>query len=701
MRRAGSISIRSPTAARIGNDGKAQTVTDLSSNLARVLNARSFDRTEASALAATKASRLAIEAVSPRVDNGRFPVKRVVGETVRVEADAFGEGHDPIAVALRWRAPGETDWREVRMQPLGNDRWAADFRLDQIGRYHFTVEAWRDEFAIFRGQLVKKFEAGLVVTLELEEGRRLVARVLRQAPHSVARSLRDLLGKLDRADDAERLQLLLAEDTQDLMSLADPRPFPCRLDFEQAVEAERPAAAFSAWYEMFPRSQSGDATRHGTFNDVAGRLPAIKAMGFDVVYFPPIHPIGQKNRKGRNNTLNAAPEDPGSPYAIGSSAGGHDAIHPELGTMEDFERLLATARETGLEIAIDLAIQASPDHPWLKSHPDWFDWRPDGTIRYAENPPKKYEDIVNVDFYTDGAKPSLWLALREVVLFWVGHGVKLFRVDNPHTKPLPFWEWLIAEVRSHYPDVVFLSEAFTRPKVMYRLAKVGFSQSYTYFTWRNTKAELQDYFTELSTEAPKEFFRPHLFVNTHDINPDFLQDAPRPAFLIRAALATTLSGLWGMYNGFELCEGRPDAKKKEYADSEKYQLVAWDWDRPGNIIAEITRLNAIRHANPALHSHLGVTFLKAENDQVLFFEKATPSRDNVLLIAVCLDPLHPQEAEIEVPFWRFGAETDALVAEDLFTGKQSVWTDPAQYIRLDPQEMPFSIWRVSQQELDR
>ena len=353
----------------------------------------------------------------------------------------------------------------------------------------------------------------------------------------------------------------------------------------------------------------------------------------------------------------------------------------------------------GLEIALDLAIQASPDHPWLAQHPEWFDWRPDGTIRYAENPPKKYEDIVNVDFYADGAKPSLWIALRDVVHLWVEQGVRLFRVDNPHTKPFAFWEWLIADIRRGHPDVVFLSEAFTRPKVMYRLAKIGFSQSYTYFTWRNSKWDLTQYLIELTQTAPKDFFRPHFFVNTHDINPDFLQDAPRSAFLIRAALATTLAGLWGMYNGFELCEGRPDAKKKEYADSEKYELTAWDWDRPGNIIAEITALNRIRRENPALQSHLGLTFLVAWNDDVLYFEKATPGRDNVILIAISLDPHRAQEADIEIPLWRFGLPDDATLAvEDLVQGTRFTWAGKIQRIRLDPADLPFSIWRLGRRE---
>jgi len=644
---------------------------------------------------AIEAPRLVIEAVTPAVDGGRYPVKRIVGDIVRVEADAFAEGHDAIAVALRWRAADEEAWRERRMVPLGNDRWTADLPLERLGRHYFTVEAWRDEFAIFHYELVKKHEAGLAVPLELEEGRGLVARTLEQASGEAASQLKSIAERLLHADDADRLAVLLAPETAEAMRAADPRPFRLR-HAPIPVDAERTGAGFASWYELFPRSQSGDPHRHGTFDDVIARLPAIRAMGFDVIYFPPIHPIGRTNRKGRNNSLTAGPDDPGSPYAIGSEEGGHDAIHPELGSFEDLGRLVAAAAEHGLELALDFAIQASPDHPWLKDHPEWFNWRPDGTIRYAENPPKKYEDIVNVDFYTDGAKPLLWTTLRDVIVLWVEQGVKLFRVDNPHTKPFPFWEWVIEDVRRGHPDVVFLSEAFTRPKVMYRLAKIGFSQSYTYFTWRNTKSELQEYLTELSTQPPKDFFRPHLFVNTHDINPDFLQNAPRSAFLIRAALATMLSGLWGMYNGFELCEGRPDQKKKEYADSEKYQLYAWDWDRPGNIIGEITRLNRIRRDNPALHSHLGITFLQAWNDNVLLFQKATPARDNILLIAVSLDPYAAQEADIEIPLWEWGLPDHGTVGvEDLMRGYRFTWTGKIHRIRLDPGQLPFSIWRVN------
>ncbi len=658
------------------------------------------------AVKAAASPRIAIEAISPACDDGRFPVKRTVGEVVDVEADVFVDGHDKLAVALLWRTADQADWQETRMHFLSNDRWAAPLPLTRIGRYEFAVEAWKDVFATYRDELEKKTSAGLNVSLELEEGRLLVQAA---ADHAESRGissfayLKALAGSLkNAASDAERVTALLSEPTADAMRLADARPFAVRSEQPLRIDVERTAARFSSWYELFPRSQSGDPARHGSFDDVIKRLPAIQAMGFDTLYFPPIHPIGRKHRKGRNNSLTPGPDDPGSPYAIGSEEGGHDAIHPQLGTLEDFRRLRDEAARHGLELALDFAIQCSPDHPWLKEHPDWFAWRPDGSIRYAENPPKKYQDIVNVDFYAKGAIPGLWTALRDVVLFWVNEGVKVFRVDNPHTKPLPFWEWMIGEVRARHPDTIFLSEAFTRPKMMYRLAKVGYSQSYTYFTWRHTKEEFTEYMTELSQSPVKEFFRPHFFVNTPDINPVFLQKSGRPGFLIRTALATTLSGLWGMYSGFELCEAAPVPGKEEYLDSEKYEIRAWDWQRPGNIIQEITLLNRIRKENPALQTHLNIRFLPASNDNILFYIKTTPPADscerfgdNVVMVAVNLDPFNAHEATLELPLWEFGVPDDGVLeVEDLVNGSRFGWRGKHQSLRLDPFVCPYAIWRV-------
>nr|WP_084544756.1 alpha-1,4-glucan--maltose-1-phosphate maltosyltransferase [Derxia gummosa] len=506
----------------------------------------------------------------------------------------------------------------------------------------------------------------------------------------------DLAAKPPLAIDPAALDLLLSAELAAVVHDTLDRAFLARVEPPVAVDAERPLAHFASWYELFPRSITTSPERHGTFADVITRLPAIRDMGFDVLYFPPIHPIGLSHRKGRNNSLVPAPDDPGSPYAIGSEDGGHDAIHPELGTLDDFRHLRDAAADHGLELALDFAIQCSPDHPWLRQHPGWFDWRPDGTIKHAENPPKKYEDIVNVDFYAADAMPDLWIALRDVVLFWVKEGVKIFRVDNPHTKPIPFWRWLIAEVRGRHPDVIFLSEAFTRPKPMYRLGKAGFTQGYTYFTWRHTKQEFIQYLTELATPPVRDVFRPNFFVNTPDINPKFLHDSGRAGFLIRAALAATLSGLWGMFAGFELCEAAAVPGKEEYLDSDKYEIRPRDWNAPGNIIAEITALNRVRRENPAFHTHTNARFLNCWNDNILYFAKATEDMSNFVLVAINLDPHHAQEADFEIPLWLFDLPDHAsLAGEDLMTGHKWTWTGKVQHMRLDPWFAPYGVWRVT------
>jgi starch synthase (maltosyl-transferring) len=653
--------------------------------------------TAAATEAATASARIAIENIQPSVDEGRFPVKRSVGQAVDVTADVFTDGHTKLAVRLLWRPADEDGWREVKMTAKPNDVWQASFVPDRIGRHVFTVEAWVDVYAAFENEITKKHAAGIDVALERQEG----IALLKAAAGRLGANGGDLAMVLENESGASQEQavaLFTLPRTRAAMERADARPFRTRAE-PVPLDVERREAGFAAWYEIFPRSQTDDPARHGTLQDVIATLPRVRAMGFDVLYFPPIHPIGKKNRKGRNNTLTPGPDDVGSPYAIGSEEGGHDALHPQLGTLEDFRALVAAAHEHGLELALDFAIQCSPDHPWLRDHPDWFDWRPDGSIRYAENPPKKYEDIVNVDFYKPGAIPALWVALRDVVLFWVKEGVKLFRVDNPHTKPLPFWEWMIGEVRARAPEVVFLSEAFTRPKVMYRLAKVGFSQSYTYFTWRNTRAELAEYLQELNEPPVRDFFRPHFFVNTPDINPEFLQHTGRPGHLIRAALAATLSGLWGVYNGFELCEATPVAPgKEEYLDSEKYEIRVWDYDRPGNIVPEITQLNRIRRENPALHTHLGTTFINAQHDNILLFLKQTPEGENAILVAISMDPRNAAESWIELPQWAMGLPSGSpLHVENLMPGGfgEERWDGTHRHLRLDPNSgLPFAIWRL-------
>ena len=646
---------------------------------------------------AVLAPRVAIGNPAPVIDGGRYPVKRTVGDLVTVEADIFSDGHEHLAAVLVWRAADARGWEQVPMRQLGNDRWRAEFPLARTGRHQFAIEAWRDRFGSLHAEIEAKRGAGNLSALDVGEAVALVEAAAARGKGTLATQLRALLRRLrSAADDEARAALLLEPETAQAMARSDERPFLLRSTVFE-VDTERRAARFASWYELFPRSQSGDAARHGSFDDVIAQLPRIRDMGFDVLYMPPIHPIGQTHRKGRNNSLTAQAGEPGSPYAIGSAEGGHDAIHPQLGTLADFARLREAAAAQGLELALDFAIQCSPDHPWLREHPGWFAWRADGSVRYAENPPKKYQDIVNVDFYAEGAIPGLWLALRDVVLFWVEQGVLLFRVDNPHTKPYAFWEWMIAEVRARHPDVVFLSEAFTRPRPMYHLAKLGFSQSYTYFTWRHGKQEFIDFMQELADGAPRDFYRPHLFVNTPDINPAFLQKSGRSGHLIRAALATTLSGLWGMYSGFELCEATPLAPgKEEYLDSEKFELRAWDWQRPGNIVAEITRLNLLRRLHPALQTHLGIRFYNAFNDQVLYFGKRAAGEDSMLLVAICLDPFHAQHADFEVPLWEWDLPDDGAVdVEDLWYGRRLRWHGKVQHLHLDPHALPFALWRIA------
>lgn len=649
----------------------------------------------ADSLAAVIAPRVIIERVEPSVDFGRYPAKGVVGQAVTVEADIFLDGHEKPGAQLLWRAASDAQPDVVAMQALGNDRWRARFVPKSPGMHSFTIEAWLDVWASYRSDLTKNSQAGNASAAEIEDGRELVLAALKQAPDAAWVNAADWHTQLTQASGEQALSILLSPALDALMGRLGKRRFKTSLRLEFCIDVERKAAGFASWYELFPRSQGRTGSVHGTFDDVIARLPAIRSMGFNVLYFPPIHPIGVTHRKGPNNSLVAGPGDPGSPYAIGAPAGGHEAVHPLLGGITAFRRLMAAAHDYDLEIALDFAVHCSRDHPWLIEHPGWFSWRRDGSIRFAENPPKKYEDIVNFDFYAKDAKPGLWLALRDVVQGWVDEGVRIFRVDNPHTKPVPFWQWLIADIRGRTPDVIFLAEAFTRPAMMYRLAKIGFSQSYSYFTWRHTKRELSEYFTELTTEPAKDFYRPHLFVNTPDINPVFLQQAGRPGFMIRAALAATLSGLWGLYSGFELCESTPLPGREEYLDSEKYQLKTRDWNAPGNIINEISRLNYIRKLNPALHTHLNLRFYNAWNDQVLYFGKFTADLSNFILVAVSLDPWLPQETDFEVPLWEFGLpDSGDLEVEELMRGSNFVWHGKLQHWRFVPQELPFAIFRI-------
>ena len=642
------------------------------------------------------ANRVVIERVSPEIDGGRFPIKAVVGDTIEVEADIFGDGHDQIGAALKVRHAQEREWREIPMRLVDNDRWSASFVADSIGRWLYGIEAWREPFLTWRADTDKKHQAGQSVDLEVIEGTRILRNAMAKARGTARRELQAVLKRLAEleGDTLAGLELLMGEDVAAQVHAARHRLNLSSYDRQLELTVDRRLASFGAWYEMMPRSQSGDVNRHGTFDDVIANLPYVRDLGFDVLYFTPIHPIGRTNRKGPNNTLTPGPDDPGSPYAIGSEEGGHDAIHPELGTFEDFARLVAAAHDHGLEIALDFAIQCAPDHPWIREHPEWFDWRPDGTIKFAENPPKKYEDIVNVHFYRD-ALPSIWYALRDVVLFWVDKGVKIFRVDNPHTKPVPFWEWMIREVQERHPDVIFLSEAFTRPKMMRRLAKVGFTQSYSYFTWRNRKPEIVEYLTELTRSESRLYMRPNFFPNTPDINPVYLQTGGRAAHQVRLILASLLSTSYGLYNGFEICEATPLPGKEEYLDSEKFEIKAWDWNRPGHIKDDIRQINALRRDNPALWRFTNLSFLNAWNDNILAFYKITPERDNCILVAVNLDPHHAHGADVELPLWEFGLPDQASIdAIDITADRRLTWTGKIQHIRLDPAVRPYAIWRL-------
>jgi len=635
-------------------------------------------------------ARFRIEDVYPRVDGGRYPVKRIVAEAVDVWADIFRDGHDAIAAALMWRPEADTTWRHVPMRLHDNDRWTGRFVPDQVGRYFFAVAAWTDDVATWRHEIQVKRAAGQDVRLEAQEGHALI-RSLRPLDASAKATIGGACAAYERDGD---LAALLGDDMAAAAATAQKRSdLTCSRLFPLLVE--RPVARAGAWYEMVPRSQSPVPGRHGTFDDCIARLPEIARLGFDVVYLTPIHPIGQINRKGRNNSLTAGPDDPGSPYAIGSAEGGHDAIHPALGTLDDFRRFMAAAHEHGMEVALDFAIQCSPDHPWVGRHPEWFKRRPDGSIRYAENPPKKYEDIVNPDFYC-AERDALWAALRDVVLFWVEQGVRIFRVDNPHTKPFPFWEWLIREVKERDPGVIFLSEAFTRPKVMKALAKLGFSQSYTYFTWRTTKPELSAYIHELTQYPTREYFRPNFFVNTPDINPFHLQSGEPWVFKARVALAATLSSNYGICNGFELLEHEPIPGKEEYLNSEKYELKTRDWHKPGNIADYIGRLNLIRRRNPALLQTRDFRFAQVDDEEVIGFVKESVERDNAVAVAIAVSGHGPRQ------FWfHFGdieigpdhARRRVAAVENLVTGERHAVEWGGVRLRIDQAEDPALLLR--------
>lgn len=641
--------------------------------------------------------RLAIEDVRPTVDGGRYPVKRVIGDAVEVEATVYKEGHDHIAARIRYRGPGERDARAAPMVWDRNfDRCRGSFPVDRVGVWRFTVEAWTDRFATWRADLEKKAEAGQDTDPDLVEGAAMVDEAAHRATGEARSALRRIGAELRDADRPllERAKLALGQELRALMERHLKPADLTRWARVMFVEVDRPLAACAAWYEMFPRSQGTKPGQHGTFADAARRLPALAELGFDVVYLPPIHPIGHAHRKGPNNSLVARPEDHGSPWAIGNEDGGHTAVEPKLGTLEDFDRFVERAGALGMEVALDYALQCSPDHPWVREHPEWFFVRPDGTIKCAENPPKIYEDIYPLNFWCPDYM-ALWGACRDVFLFWIDHGVKSFRVDNPHTKPFAFWQWVLGQVKSQHPDTIFFSEAFTRPARMKGLAKLGFTQSYTYFTWRNTGWEIREYLTELTQTKMVEYFRPNFFANTPDILHEYLQTGGRPAFRVRLVLAATLSPLYGIYSGFELCENTPlRPGSEEYLHSEKYEIRVRDWDAPGNIAADIRRINEIRREHPALRHLANLRFCTSENEQILCYHKRAPGDE--LLIAVNLDPHHAQETHVHVPLDVLGiGEAEPFHVDDLLTGARYTWRGSRNYVRLDPTEHIAHILHVN------
>ncbi len=638
--------------------------------------------------------RVIVERVYPEIDAGRFAAKRTLGETFTVEADIIVDGHDRLRAMLLCRGPGEMRWNELEMQPLGNDRWAGDLPFHTLGEHRYTVVAWIDRFGSWRTDLEKWVTAGRPVASELLEGAGLVEDAARHAGGDDAAWLNRRAAELaDQATpEADRIVLALDERLLELMHAHEPRADQARYPRDLPLRVDPVRARWGTWYEMFPRSAGATADRSATFREAAERLPDIARMGFDVLYLPPVNPIGHTNRKGPNNALRGGPGDPGSPWAIGSEAGGHTAIHPELGTIDDFDWFVAEAKRRGLDIALDFAIQVSPDHPWVRDHPSWFRHRPDGSIKYAQNPPKEYQDIYPVNFDTEDWW-GLWQELRNVVLFWIDHGVRIFRVDNPHTKPFPFWEWLISEVLHQHPDVVFLSEAFSRPRIMEGLAKRGFHQSYTYFTWRNSKPEIEAYFRELAETEVKEYLRPNLFVNTPDILHEYLQRGGRPAFLARLVLAATLSPTYGVYSGFELLERvAVAAGSEEYLDSEKYQIRARDWDAPGNIKAFLQRVNDIRASVPALQHRDRTWFLPIADPEIVAFLRSTPDDPRHVLVAVNVDVEQPRRGWVGVPVHELGIGADEeyrvhdMLSDDTFTFRGE-WNE----IDLDPAVSPARI----------
>lgn len=641
--------------------------------------------------------RAIIEHVTPQINCGQFPIKRVVGEKITVQADVFGDGHDAVQVSLKYRPLSGQEWQEIPMNFLGNDRWEASFSLDTPGKYEYTVSGWIDHFLTWQKGLQKKFDAGQDLRVEFMIGAQLIEEAAERTPEGQRNVLHERAHLLRQPSNiSAEVQQVLSEEVSKLMTMYGDKSESGTYKRNLVVDIERKKALFSSWYELFPRSTAQEWGKHGTFKDCERLVPQIARMGFDVLYLPPIHPIGRAFRKGKNNNVASQPGEPGSPWAIGAAEGGHKGIHPELGTVEDFVSFVNTAKESGLEIALDLALQCSQDHPYVKEHPDWFKWRPDGTVQYAENPPKKYQDVLPINFETADWQ-NLWYELKSIVDYWIDKGVHIFRVDNPHTKPFNFWEWLIREVRNEHPQILFLSEAFTRPRVMERLAKIGFTQSYTYYTWRNTAYEIKQYMTELTKTDMREYFRPNFWPNTPDILPVSLQHGGEPAFISRLVMAATLSSNYGLYGPvYEFGINAPMAAgKEEYLDSEKYEIKLWDWNAETKIKDVMIRINRIRRENAALQTTWNIEFADTDNEQLLCYAKMDDTRTNRMLMVASMDPYHMQAGYVKVPLHYFGiAPGSSYIVHDLLTGARYNWHHEWNYIELHPTLMPVHVFRI-------
>ena len=645
--------------------------------------------------------RVFIENIKPNVNGGQFPVKRVIGDTFKVTADIYCDSHDVLSAEVLYRYHDDEEWQHTEMEYVINDNWKGEFRLSALGACMYTVNAWVDHFKSWHRDILKKIDASVDIEVDLQIGAVLIQQTL-DAAHEIEEKdedyLRKIIGKFTSGEilSENKIESILSNKLFQVME-----KYPLRKNvtsFEEIydVSVERKKANFSTWYEVFPRSLSPDEGTHGTFQDCINFLPYVEEMGFDVLYLPPIHPIGETKRKGKNNSVEAQPGEPGSPWAIGNKNGGHKSVHPELGTIEDFQQLILKAYEHGIEIAMDIAFQCSPDHPYVKEHPLWFKHRPDGSLQYAENPPKKYEDIYPLNFETEDWE-NLWEELKSVFLFWIDKGVKIFRVDNPHTKSFNFWGWAIQNIKKEHPDVIFLAEAFTRPKVMYNLAKQGFTQSYTYFTWRNTKYDLETYCKELVNTDVREFFRPNFWPNTPDILPEFLQVTNRAGFIQRAALAATLSSNYGIYGpAFELMENTPtEPGREEYLNSEKYEIKNWDFDNSKSLKKIISRFNKIRKENKALQNTHSLQFHDIDNEALVCYSKTSDDLSNIILIVVSLDPHHTHSGWLRLPLRDF--EMDEHVpyqVHDLISGAYFLWNGEYNYVEIDPGVMPVHIFKV-------